>query len=225
MGSTARRAEALNEIYTRLLCALGPQHWWPADSAFEMMVGAILTQSTTWHNVARALERLRVSGMLSVEALATAPISRIQQRLRPSGYFRQKARRVRIFSRWLLTKYGGRPSRMFQTRLEVLREEFLSLWGIGPETADAMLLYAGNQPVFVVDAYARRLFQRHRIIVGHESYDAVQRMVMRVWPRRADIFNEFHALLVAVGKQYCHRRNPDCAHCPLGMLPRQLEGI
>jgi len=211
-------------MYARLLLAFGPQHWWSADSAFEVMVGAILTQSTRWHNVLRALDRVRSSGMLSVRALATTRLSAIQRLLRSSGYFRQKARRVQVFSRWFLATYRGRPSRMFATKLKILREELLSIWGIGPETADTILLYAGNQPVFVVDAYARRVFQRHQLIDGREPYSTVRHLVMHALPRRANLFNEFHALLVAVGKQYCHRRNPDCAHCPLGTFPRQLEG-
>jgi endonuclease-3 related protein len=143
--------------------------------------------------------------------------------IRSTGYFRQKAARLQGFSRWYRDTYGANVRRMFRTEPSALRQRLLGLSGIGPETADSILLYAGEQPVFVVDAYTRRILGRHRLIHGRESYEAIQRSVMDRLPENPRLFNEFHALLVAVGKRYCHRRDPRCADCPLGEFPRHLE--
>ena len=209
-------------MFRRLARAFGPQHWWPATSAYEMMVGAILTQATNWRNVERTIDRLRRAKALSPNGLLATPTVRLEQLVRPVGYFRQKAQYLKRFSRWYVARYQGRARRMFAAPWASLRQELLELHGIGPETADSMLLYAGGQPVFVVDAYTMRVFRRHRLISWRASYAQVQRMVMDEWPRAVRRYNEFHALLVAVGKRYCHRRRPDCAHCPLGDLPRTL---
>ena len=145
--------------------------------------------------------------------------------IRPAGYFRQKAKRLTLFSRWYLRRFAGSPRRMFRVPWRALRQELLALHGIGPETADSMLCYAGGQPVFVVDAYTIRVFRRHRLIAADATYHQVQRLVMQHMRASAapdgpaGRYNEFHALLVAVGKRYCHRRNPDCRRCPLGDLP------
>lgn len=211
------------QMYRRLLRAFGRQHWWPARHPFEVMVGAILTQATTWHNVERAIDNLRRAGALSAQRLAVMPRARLQSLIRPAGYFRQKATRVQGLSRWALHRFQGRPGRMFRGNLRRLREELLGLPGIGPETADAILLYAGRQPLFVIDAYTRRVFGRHFLIDGREPYEAVQRLVMDRLPKSPTLFNEFHALLVELGKRHCHRRAPDCARCPLVEFPHNLE--
>lgn len=216
---------SLQRIYYRLSARFGPQQWWPADSPFEMMVGAILTQATNWQNVERAIERLRRHGALRPRRLAVMPAARLEQLIRPAGYFRQKAKRLRTFSRWYVRRYRASPTRMFRTPLGALRGELLGLHGIGPETADSMLLYAGAQPVFVVDAYTTRILARHRLIPPNATYAQIQAMVMDTLPARAPLYNEFHALLVAVGKRFCHRRNPDCAHCPLDDLPHTRRDI
>ena len=216
-GKTA--ASSFHLIYRRLLQAFGPQGWWPADGPFEMMVGAILTQATNWHNVERALDRLTAARTLTPRALAAMRRARLERLIRPAGYFRQKAARLQRFSRWYLARYGGSPRRMFRVPWRRLRGQLLTLHGIGPETADAMLLYAGGRPVFVVDAYTMRVFRRHRLIAERATYDDVQRAAMRSLPDVARLYNEFHALLVAVGKRHCHRRTPDCTRCPLGNLP------
>lgn len=210
-------------IYGRLVRALGPQRWWPAQSPFEMMMGAMLTQATSWHNVERAMERLRGADALSPRRLLALPVARLERAVRPAGYFRQKAKRLRALSRWLVDRYQGRPARMFRRPWPALRQELLGLHGIGPETADSMLLYAGRRPVFVVDAYTRRLFSRHRLIGPDASYHDIQALAMRSLPPDAPLYNEFHALVVAVGKRFCHRRHPDCVHCPLGDLPHTVE--
>jgi len=187
------------------------------------MVGAILTQNTNWHNVERTMTQLRAAGALHAKRLARLPRSLLQRLVWSSGFFKQKAARLQGFSRWYCATYGARPYRMFRTNPSVLRGELLKVPGIGPETADSILLYAGNQPVFVVGAYTRRIFTRHLLIEGHESYAEIQQFVMDRLPENPKVFNEMHALLVAVGKDYCHRQKPDCMHCPLGDFPHTLQ--
>lgn len=228
-----RRQPSLRRLYARLQRSLGPQHWWPAQTPFEVMVGAILTQATNWRNVERAVARLKAARVLSAKALATMRVATLQRLIRSAGYFKQKATRLRVFSRWYLISYGANVTRMFRTDPWTLRRQLLEIPGIGPETADSILLYAGNRPVFVVDGYTRRIFRRHQLIARDASYDAIQHLVMdrlprsnvlvRGLPEDPQLFNEFHALLVEVGKRYCHRRDPDCPRCPLGDWPRQLE--
>ena len=187
------------------------------------MVGAILTQSTAWRNVERAVAKLKTARVLSAKRLASLQPHVLQRLIRPAGYFRQKAKRLQTFSRWYLSAYGANARRMFRRNCWFLRHQLLQIAGIGPETADSMLLYAGDQPVFVIDAYTRRIFTRHQLIDGDESYDTLQRFVMDRLPEDPQMFNEFHALLVRVGKQYCHRRDPRCVQCPLGSFPHNIE--
>lgn len=213
----------LQAIYRRLFEVFGPQHWWPADSPYEMMVGALLTQATSWSNVEEAMDRLRGARLLSPSRLAGERRARLERLIRPAGYFRQKARRLQGFSRWYLRRFRGRADRMFRTPLPRLREELLAQYGVGPETADSILLYAGRRPVFVVDAYTQRVFYRHRLVDRAARYETVQELVMRALRAEERLYNELHALIVAVGKRYCHRTAPDCAHCPLGDLPRRRE--
>jgi endonuclease-3 related protein len=222
-GRPHRSVATLDTLFQRLWLAFGPQHWWPARSAFEVMVGALLTQATNWRNVEQAIERLRRAKALSPEGLLKLSRASLERCLRPSGYFRQKATRLRRFTRWYVTRYRGRADRMFQTPLEDLRRELLNQHGIGPETADSILLYAGRQPIFVVDAYTRRVFRRHRLLTEDDGYEAIQQFAMRQMRKDVQRYNEFHALLVAVGKRYCHRRDPACDQCPLGDLPRTIE--
>ena len=206
-------------LYRRLSHAFGPQGWWPARSPFEMMVGAILAQATSWRNVERAIQRLKQVEGLRPQALLAMSRVRLERVIRPTGYFRQKAKRLRVFARWYVTRYGGVSRRMFRTPWPELRRELLVLHGIGPETADAMLLYAGAQPVCVVDAYTARVFRRHQLIRSDATYNEIQRVAMRSLPPSVTIYKEFHALFVAVGKRYCHRQHPDCQRCPLGAFP------
>ena len=221
--SARRKRVTVRVLYQRLSRAFGTQHWWPAQTPFEVMVGAMLTQATNWHNVERAIERLRQARALTPRRLVRLPRHRLERCVQPSGYFRQKAQRVQQFARWYLERYGGLARRMFGTPWPQLRRELLAQHGIGPETADSILLYAGGQPVFVIDAYTRRVFQRHRLIRPSATYDVIQRLVMRRMGQNTRCYNEFHALLVEVGKRYCHRRDPACGRCPLGDLPRTLE--
>ena len=216
-------AATLRAMDRRLRRAFGPQGWWPARTPFEMMVGAVLTQATAWRNVEQAIGRLRRAGALRPRRFLALRRMELEGAIRPAGYFRQKATRLRVFARWYMTRYAGSARRMFRTPWPALRRELLALHGIGPETADAILLYAGAAPVFVVDAYTVRVFTRHRLLDRQATYDAVQQLAMRALPTDAALYNEFHALLVAVGKRYCHRRSPDCAQCPLGDLPHTIE--
>jgi endonuclease-3 related protein len=194
--------------------ALGPQGWWPGQTRFEVIVGAILTQNTAWTNVARAIANLRRAHVLSPQALAALPTSRLARLVRSSGYYRTKARRVKRFLRFLQARYRLDLSRMFAERPSSLRKELLAVPGIGPETADSILLYAGNVPIFVVDAYTRRILQRHGLIRPDATYDAIQALFMGNLPPDASLYNEYHALLVAVGKDFC-RPVPHCEDCPL----------
>ena len=210
----------LDEYYNALFTALGPQHWWPGKTPFEVIVGAILTQNTSWKNVESAIINLRSAGVLSSPAIQKAPIRQLQRLLRPSGYFRQKARKLKAFCNFLQTEYGGSLKRMFATPTVVLRPKLLSIFGIGLETADAILLYAGKHQVFVVDAYTKRMLRRHGWIAENPKYDDIRWIFERQFPGEVQRFNEFHALIVKAGKQWCRARDPKCDECPLG---RYLE--
>lgn len=233
-------------IYSILARAWGRQHWWPAQSRFEMIVGAFLTQNTSWSNVELAMRKLRAEGVLSLAGIRNTPIRKLESLVRSSGYFRQKAARLKHFVKFLDENYHGSLTKMFAQPTTVLREQLLELNGVGPETADSILLYAGQHPVFVVDAYTRRIAARHAILPPNAPYEDVrllfERSLSQVEPiaecdgqsggachppsrvskmRRsplAQTFNEMHGLLVGVGKQYCLKSAPHCDACPLRPL-------
>jgi endonuclease-3 related protein len=204
----------LLELYRALSDAYGPQGWWPADSPFEVIVGAILTQSTNWRNVERAIENLKKHNVLTTKRLSKLPEEKLAQLIRPSGYFRQKAKKLKAFVAHLHAHYGGDLRGMLAQPTKKLRAELLSIWGIGPETADSIMLYAANKPVFVVDAYTKRIFSRLGLISSQISYDELQRLCMAQLPKSAKLFNEYHALLVRHGKEIC-RPQPRCERCVL----------
>lgn len=208
----------LLEIYRLLRAARGHLDWWPARTPFEVALGAILTQNTAWSNVERALENLRRARALSYRGLLRLPRSRLEELLRPSGYFRQKAARVERFLHLIRDEYGGSPARLFAQPLEVLRPRLLAVNGIGPETADSIGLYAAGHPIFVVDAYTRRLLLRHGLMDGRPSYDAMQAFFQQRLPREAELYNDFHAQIVILGKDHCRAR-ARCEGCPLVGLP------
>jgi endonuclease III related protein len=219
--SQARAVPPFGELlryYEAMSGALGPMRWWPAQTPFEVIVGAILTQSTAWGNVERAIANLRSARLLTPSAMLRVRTSRLAALVRPSGYFRQKAKKLKAFVRFLQTGYGGSLKRMFLTPTSELREKLLSIHGIGPETADSILLYAGNHPVFVVDAYTHRIFGRHGITDGNPDYEKVRALIETSLPRQAELFNEFHALLVNTGKNWCRKSAPRCEECPLRAL-------
>jgi endonuclease-3 related protein len=208
------RPPGLLSVYRRLRRAQGHAGWWPADTPFEVCVGAILTQNTAWSNVEKALAALRRRGLLSFSTLRRVPLSRLEAHIRPSGVFRVKARRLRAFLGFLGAGYGGRISRMRTEDPWALRQKLLAVHGIGPETADSIALYAAGQPLFVVDAYTRRIFTRLGVLQGGESYDAVQRVFMDALPRDVSLYNDYHAQLVRLAKEACRPR-PRCERCPL----------
>ena len=173
---TDSKPDQIREFYDTLFSAWGCQHWWPAQSRFEMIAGAYLTQNTSWTNVEKALAALRTAGLLSVDGIRRTPIAELEKLIRSSGYFRQKAQRLKTFVKFLDKRFGGSLSRMFAQPVMKLREELLALNGVGAETADSILLYAGNQPVFVVDAYTRRILERHGVIEARVAYDEIREL-------------------------------------------------
>jgi endonuclease III related protein len=211
---------ALENYFYRLLDQFGPQEWWPARTRLEVILGAVLTQNTNWQNAARAVHSLQRAGLLNLARLCEAPQARLESLLRPAGYYRQKARTIRNFLTWLEQTYAGSLKAMFARPAAELRRELLAIKGLGEETVDAILLYAGRRPFFVADAYTRRVLARHGWVAPTASYAQVQRFLHGHLPPNTRIFNEFHALLVEVGKRHCGRSQARCAGCPLeGFLP------
>jgi endonuclease III related protein len=208
----------LTAVYRRLLDAFGPQHWWPGESPFEVMVGAVLTQNTNWQNVERAIHNLRQADLLEPHALYDVPPDELEELIRPAGYFRVKTQRLRSLLEFLVRRYDGSLEAMFAVPLPELRQQLLGVHGIGPETADSILLYAGGLPSFVVDAYTHRVFSRHGWIGFDADYHQIQDYVQGELPQDVATYNEFHALLVRLGKDFCRKSKPKCAECPLRKL-------
>ncbi len=205
----------LIEIYARLYAHFGPQHWWPGDSDFEIIVGAILTQNTAWINVEQAIANLKRARLLTPRALKRVPLNQLAKLIRPSGYFNLKAQKLKAFVRFLFDRYHGKLAYLFQLDLDTLRDELLAVHGIGPETADSIILYAARKPIFVVDAYTRRIFARLGLSHDQASYAELQSLFMANLPHDVPLFNEYHALIVALGKNICVARVPRCPVCPL----------
>ena len=208
---------SLPDLYSRLFAAYGEQRWWPGETPFEVMVGAILTQNTAWSNVERAISALKEADALTPVALRTCPHDDLASLIRPSGYFNAKARKLRILGEFLGRHEDDIAAIYASKSLPDLREELLSLHGVGPETADSMLLYAGNLPIFVIDAYTIRVLSRLGIIDSDSrlSYEDAQAMFHEALPTDVGLFNEYHALFVAHGKDICRARQPLCDSCPL----------
>lgn len=206
---------AVNDYFQTLSAALGPMHWWPTRTPFEVIVGAILTQNTSWSNVERAIVNLRRARLLTPHAIERVRRERLERLIQCSGYFRQKTRKLKAFAAFLRENYGGSLARMFRTPTRNLRAQLLGVHGIGPETADSILLYAGGHASFVVDAYTHRILGRHGWPQRKPDYHRVQRLMESSLPRDARAYNEFHALLVHVGKNWCRPREPRCGGCPL----------
>lgn len=207
----------IRAIYRRLSKHYGPTGWWPGDTAFEVAVGAILTQNTAWTNVEQAIANLKRERLLTPKAIVDASDSVLHDVLRPSGYFRVKAVRLQSFCDHLLQQHGGSMKRMARTPLEALRTELLSVHGIGPETADDILLYACDKPIFVVDAYTRRFLHRHGHVDAKIGYAELQALFHRRLAADVALYKEYHALIVYLGKDYC-RSKPQCEGCPLAPL-------
>lgn len=213
MANKRKRSELLG-IYQRLYTALGPQHWWPADSPFEVIIGAILTQNTSWNNVERAIKNLKQRELLDPLKLYDVREGRLASIIKPSGFFNIKAKRVKHFMHFFFEYFQGSIKKMFGEDMLPLREKLLKVNGLGPETVDSILLYAGGKPIFVVDAYTRRIFSRHKLIPEEAGYHEIQRLFMNNLDHDVKLFNEYHALLVYVGKHYC-KSEPRCDQCPM----------
>jgi endonuclease III related protein len=207
--------EVLQQYYQTLLLQFGPQGWWPAHTRLKVILGAVLTQNTSWRNVTVAIRRLRNAGFLRWSQLRMASTAQLEACIRPAGYFRQKARTIQTFAAWLESVHQGSLNALFAQPPQLLRDQLLKLRGLGPETVDAILLYAGKQPFFVADAYTRRVLARHALISPQDGYSGTQQFLHRHLAAEEAVYNEFHALLVETGKRYCRPQAPQCESCPL----------
>ncbi len=217
-----KKSNILLAIYHRLYKRYGPQHWWPGETPFEVMVGAILTQSAAWQNVEKAIDNLKAVDALSPMALRQLPIEEIARLIHPCGYFNTKAVKLKALVDWLSEICDDNLEKLFTTETGDLRKQLLAVHGIGPETADSILLYAANKPVFVIDAYTRRILTRLGLAPQKDTYDDYQQLFMQALPHDTQLFNEYHALLVRLGKTVC-RRQPLCQKCCLFDICPQNE--
>jgi len=208
--------EQLATIFFRLLEQFGPRFWWPAETPFEVCIGAILTQNTAWTNVEKAISALKNEGLLTIQGIEAIETPLLAELIRPSGYYNVKSVRIKGFVQWLRQHHSGSLEIMFSGEWRKLREELLTVAGIGPETCDSILLYAGEKPTFVVDAYTRRLFHRLGVLRGDSGYDETRQMFMEHLPGDVQLFNEYHALIVQECKTFCRTR-PLCGDCPLAL--------
>lgn len=209
------KASQLLRVYTALRKTFGHQRWWPGDTPFEVMIGAILTQNTAWTNVEKAILNLKKAKKLSFEALRRVPVKKLSELIRPAGYFNVKADRLKCFMDFLDRECRGDISKLKRKAMPALRAKLLAVKGVGPETADSILLYALNKTSFVIDAYTKRIFSRHGLAEDHETYEGWREIFTRALPENRDLYNDFHAQIVRTGKDHC-RKVPRCVKCPLG---------
>jgi endonuclease-3 related protein len=212
----------LLQIYELLYKRYGPQHWWPGQSRFEIIIGAILTQNTNWQNVEKAIINVKSANLLNAQKLHNLSKEKLAEMVRPAGYYNIKAARIKNFLNWLFENHDGSLASVERMNTQPLRSELLGIKGIGPETADSIALYAFNKPLFVVDAYTARVITRHRLIESGAGYEALQELFMNALQADYQLFNEYHALLVRVGKDHC-RKIARCPGCPLEKLPHDAE--
>ncbi len=205
----------IRKVYKKIYAYFGKQYWWPAESAFEVIIGAILTQNTSWSNVEKAISNLKAAKVLTPERLYRLRHKQLARALVPSGYYNLKAKRIKSFLEFFFKKYQGNLKKMSRIETMLLRQELLRVKGIGPETADSILLYALAKPVFVVDAYTKRIFSRHQLFKEDISYAQAQSIFMRALKKDVKVYNEYHALLVRLAKEFCLKNNPRCKQCPL----------
>ncbi len=210
----------LMKIYKTLYRAYGPRHWWPGETPFEVMMGAILTQNTSWKNVEKAIGKLKENDVLNPEGIRQLPEPSLASLIRSSGYYRIKAKRLKAFVHFLFDEFDGDIQRMKRKPVMKLREKLLGVNGIGPETADSILLYGLQKPIFVIDAYTQRIFSRHGFVSEKTSYEEVQSLFMDHLPHDERLFNEYHALIVHLGKMVC-KKGPECDRCPLKDVRRE----
>ncbi|MDH3455107.1 MAG: endonuclease III domain-containing protein [Desulfuromonadales bacterium] len=215
--------QTIRHIQRRLHEHFGALHWWPAESPFEVAVGAILTQNTAWTNVEQAIRNLKRAEALAPQQLAGLPVAQLEELIRPSGFFRQKALRLQSLARHLQDEWQGSLANLCSGPLPDARARLLSLPGIGPETADSILLYAADRPSFVVDAYTRRIFERIGLLQGQEKYDEIRQLFMQNLPEDAELYNEYHAQIVQLAKTCCRKHKTLCSACPLNAICRHAK--
>ena len=213
-----QKRDVLLKIYNSLYDYFGPLNWWPGATPFEVMVGAILTQNTSWSNVEKAINSLKKENLLEPRKLYRINQEELAQLIKPSGYYNIKARRLKNFINIFVNDFEGSAEKMFSGDGGELRKKLLNVNGIGPETADSILLYAGRKPFFVVDAYTRRIFSRHKLILEDSTYYQIQEFFVKNLDRDVKLFNEFHAQIVMLGKTICTSKNPNCTKCPIAFL-------
>jgi len=213
-----QKKDILLKIYNSLYDYFGPLNWWPGATPFEVMVGAILTQNTAWRNVEKAINNLKKENLLEPRKLYSLKQEELAQLIKPSGYYNIKAKRLKNFINLFINDFKGSTKKMFSGDSGELREKLLNVNGIGPETADSILLYAGEKPFFVVDAYTKRIFSRHKLISEYYTYYQIQDFFIKNLDRDVKLFNEFHALIVMLGKTVCTSKNPNCNKCPIAFL-------
>jgi len=213
-----QKRDILLKIYNSLYDFFGPLNWWPGDTPFEIMVGAILTQNTSWSNVEKAINNLKKENLLEPGKLFRINQEKLAQLIKPSGYYNIKTRRLKNFVNIFVNDFEGSAEKMFSGDGRNLREKLLKVNGIGPETADSILLYAGKKPFFVVDAYTKRIFSRHKLISKDSTYYQMQEFFVKNLDRDVKLFNEFHAQIVMLGKTICTSKNPNCSKCPIAFL-------
>ncbi|MEW6679565.1 MAG: endonuclease III domain-containing protein [bacterium] len=207
--------EILERIYEILYHKFGDMNWWPGETQFEIIIGAILTQNTAWKNVEKAIENLKKENLLIPERINEIPEEKLANIIKPSGFYNQKAKKLKAFINFLFLRYNGSLEKLFEKGLFSLRKELLEISGIGNETVDSILLYAGNKPIFVVDAYTKRILVRHKIIDEKADYEDIQSIFMENLPKDVKLFNNYHALFVKLGKEVCKKTKPLCKGCPL----------
>lgn len=214
--------ERIRAFYDKLHAKYGPQGWWPGETPFECVIGAILTQNTSWSNVEKAIGNLKSNRVLSEDKINELTTEELARLIRPAGYYNQKALNIKLLIGHLFERHGGKLENMFKAETHEIREELLSQRGIGPETADSILLYAARRPVFVVDAYTYRIFSRHGLIPFETSYHEIQESLTTALTEDASVYNEYHALIVKLGKEHCRKSEPICRNCPLEYDPHSV---
>ncbi len=209
-------------IYNLLLSSFGKQNWWPAETKVEMIVGAVLTQNTSWSNVEKAIRNLRAGDLLSIEGLSNMPLNVLSDYIKPAGYFNLKARRLKNLIDFVNDRYAGNLDELFSLDITAIREGLLSVNGIGRETADSIVLYGAELPLFVIDTYTYRILTRHGLVDENIDYSELQAIFMDNLPHEAELFKEFHALIVKAGKEFC-KKKPLCIECPLRILDKEIS--
>lgn len=215
LSVVGKTGERLLKIYGRMFESYGPQYWWPSETSSECVIGTILTQNTSWTNVEKAIGQMKGEMSLTMAEIEKIPFAKLARLIKPSGYFNQKARRLKIFARFVAESYGGNIDKLLAENAEKLRETLLGIEGIGPETADSIVLYAAEKPSFVVDSYTKRITARHGLTDENASYGKVRELFMKNLPHKTSLFNEYHALIVRTAKDCCHKTKPECERCPL----------